>query len=132
MLRVDPRSGLVTSTVKLGGRVSALAAAGGLWAAVDAAGASHSGGTLTSVAPTAMIDTIDPAASTSWNVSPPQELGLTNDGLVRLDHATGTERHAARPRPRTRPPGAERQRAHLRVPAPSRDSLLDRCAGQAE
>ena len=132
VLRVDPRSGLVTSTVKLGGRVSALAAAGGLWAAVDAAGASHSGGTLTSVAPNGEIDTIDPAASTSWNVSPPQELGLTNDGLVTSRPRHRTERHAARPRPRTRPPSAERQRAHLRVPAPSRDSLLDRCAGQAD
>ena len=36
-----------------------------------------------------VIDTIDPAASTSWNVSPPQDLGLTNDGLVTLDHVPG-------------------------------------------
>jgi hypothetical protein len=69
--------------------VSALAAAGGLWVAVDSAGADHRGGTLTSVAAGATIDTIDPAASTSWNVAPPQLLGLTNDGLVTLDHVAG-------------------------------------------
>ena len=91
VLRVDPRSDSVGSAVKLGGRVSALAAADGLWAAVDAVGAGHSGGTLTSVAPNGEIDTIDPAASTSWNVSPPQELGLTNDGLVTLDHVAGPD-----------------------------------------
>src|SRR5262249_446918 len=75
---------------RLGGRLSALAAAGGgLWAAADAAGASHRGGTLTSINSYAIIDTIDPAASTSPNVAPPQLFGLTNDGLVTLNHVAG-------------------------------------------
>ncbi len=91
LLRLDPHSGAVTSTIELGGRVTALTAADGLWASVNAAGASHRGGTLTTVGPVAVIDTVDPAASTSWNVAPPQELGLTNDGLVSLDHVAGPD-----------------------------------------
>jgi hypothetical protein len=66
MLRLDSRGGAVTSTIELGGPVTALTAADGLWASVSAAGASHRGGTLTSVGPYALIDTVDPAASTSW------------------------------------------------------------------
>jgi ABC-type transport system substrate-binding protein len=89
LLRLDPRSSSVSSTIRIGGHVSALAAADGLWVAVDAAGAGHVGGTLTSVS-YATVDTVDPAASTSWNVPPPQELGLTNDGLVTLDHVAGS------------------------------------------
>ncbi|MBO0815515.1 MAG: ABC transporter substrate-binding protein, partial [Actinobacteria bacterium] len=46
-------------------------------------------GTLTSVNSYAPIDTIDPAASTSPNVAPPQLFGLANDGLVTLNHAAG-------------------------------------------
>ena len=49
------------------------------------------GGTLTAVGSYAVIDTVDPAGSTSWNVPPPQGLGLTNDGLVTLDHVAGPE-----------------------------------------
>lgn len=89
LLRVDPRSGTVTR-IRLAGRPSALAAAAGsLWAAAGAPGASHRGGTLTSINSYAAIDTIDPAASTSPNVAPPQLFGLTNDGLVTLNHAAG-------------------------------------------
>ena len=51
----------------------------------------HPGGTLTAVGSYAGIDTVDPAGSTSWNVPPPQGLGLTNDGLVTLDHVAGPE-----------------------------------------
>jgi len=89
LLRLDPRRDAVTR-FRLGGHLSALAAAGGsLWAAVGAAGASHRGGTLTSINSYAAIDTIDPAASTSPNVAPPQLFGLTNDGLVTLNHVAG-------------------------------------------
>jgi hypothetical protein len=88
--RIATRSATITNTIRIGGRVSAMAAAGGLWAAVDAAGASHLGGTLTT-SNYQYLDTVDPAASTAWNVSPPAALGLTNDGLVTLDHVAGPD-----------------------------------------
>jgi ABC-type transport system substrate-binding protein/streptogramin lyase len=89
LLRLVPGRGAVTR-FRPGGRLSALTAAGGsLWAAVGPAGPSHRGGTLTSISSYAAIDTIDPAASTSPNVSPPQLFGLTSDGLVTLNHAAG-------------------------------------------
>jgi YVTN family beta-propeller protein len=91
LLKLDPRTGSVTTTIGVGGPVSALAAARGLWVAVGAAGPVHRGGTLVSVGSYAVIDTVDPAASTSWDVAPPQELGLTNDGLVTLDHTAGAD-----------------------------------------
>jgi peptide/nickel transport system substrate-binding protein len=69
--------------------VALAAAGGGLWTAVDAAGADHRGGTLTSISYYTNIDWIDPAASNSPNVPPPQLLGLTNDGLVTLNHVAG-------------------------------------------
>jgi ABC-type transport system substrate-binding protein/DNA-binding SARP family transcriptional activator len=91
LLRVDPRHGAVTR-FPLGGRLTALAAAGdGLWAAIAAAGASHRGGTLTTMTSYAVIDTIDPAAGNSNNVAPPQFFGLVNDGLVTLDHVAGPD-----------------------------------------
>jgi len=89
LLRLDPRRAAITR-FRLAGPLRALTAAGGgLWAAADAAGASHRGGTLTSINSYAPVDTIDPAASTSPNVAPPQLFGLTNDGLVTLNHAAG-------------------------------------------
>jgi ABC-type transport system substrate-binding protein/DNA-binding SARP family transcriptional activator len=91
LLRVAPRRGVVTR-FQLGGHLTAIAASGsGLWAAVGAAGASHRGGTLTSMTSYAVIDTIDPAAGTSNNVAPAQFFGLINDGLVTLDHAAGPD-----------------------------------------
>jgi ABC-type transport system substrate-binding protein/DNA-binding SARP family transcriptional activator len=87
--RIGARSGTVTDTVRVGGRVSALASAGGLWATVDAAGASHRGGTVAAGDGPALLDTIDPAASTAWNVPPTAGLGLVYDGLVTLDHVAG-------------------------------------------
>jgi YVTN family beta-propeller protein len=89
LLRFDPRSDSVTSTIRLGADPRALAAANGLWAAVGNAGADHRGGTLTSISSYEILDTIDPAASNSPNVVPPQLSGLTNDGLVTLDHVAG-------------------------------------------
>ena len=91
LLRLAPGHDVVTR-FGLGGHLSALAAAGGgLWAAIDAAGASHRGGTLTAVYSEGNVNTIDPAAATSTNVPPPQFLGLTNDGLVTLNHVAGPD-----------------------------------------
>ena len=74
----------------LGGHLSGLAAAGGgggLWAAVDAAGAGHRGGTLSTAY--GQLATIDPAGATAEDLPPPQLLGLINDGLVTLNHVAG-------------------------------------------
>jgi ABC-type transport system substrate-binding protein/DNA-binding SARP family transcriptional activator len=91
LLRLAPGHDVVTR-FGLSGHLSALAAAdGGLWAAIDAAGASHRGGTLTAVYSEGNVNTIDPAAATSTNVPPPQFLGLTNDGLVTLNHVAGPD-----------------------------------------
>jgi DNA-binding beta-propeller fold protein YncE len=64
LLRLAPGNDVVTR-FGLGGRVSALAAAsGGLWAAIDTAGASHRGGTLTTINTIdGPVTTIDPAAA---------------------------------------------------------------------
>ena len=90
VLGLDPRTMSVVTRVHLGGGISSLATDHGLWVAVRALGA-HPGGILTAVGSDAVIDTVDPAASTSWNVPPPQGLGLTNDGLVTLDHVAGPD-----------------------------------------
>ena len=91
LLRLAPRHEMVTR-FRLGGHLRALAATGGdLWAAVDAAGPGHRGGTLTSSTSYAKIDTIDPAAGNSNNLVPSQFLGLINDGLVTLDHIAGPD-----------------------------------------
>jgi peptide/nickel transport system substrate-binding protein len=88
LLRLAPRHGAVTR-FSLGGQLSALTAAGGgLWIAIDAAGAGHRGGTLVTYTP---VDTIDPAVGTSEIASPLESLGLTNDGLVTLNHAAGPD-----------------------------------------
>jgi ABC-type transport system substrate-binding protein/DNA-binding SARP family transcriptional activator len=91
LLQLDPRRNLITRAIRLGGRPSALSVAGGLWAAVATRGADHSGGTLTAAASYQVIDTLDPAAGTSNNVSPPQFLGMTNDGLVTVAHLAGQD-----------------------------------------
>jgi ABC-type transport system substrate-binding protein/DNA-binding SARP family transcriptional activator len=87
---VDPRTMSVVTRVHVGGGISSLATDHGLWVAVHGL-AAHPGGSLTAVGSYAVIDTVDPAASTSWNVPPPQGLGLTNDGLVTLDHVAGPD-----------------------------------------
>ena len=80
----------VVTRVRFGGGISSLATDHGLWVAVHRL-AAHPGGNLTAVGSYAVLDTVDPAASTSWDVPPPQGLGLTNDGLVTLDHVAGPD-----------------------------------------
>jgi ABC-type transport system substrate-binding protein/DNA-binding SARP family transcriptional activator/DNA-binding beta-propeller fold protein YncE len=89
LLRLEPRRDTVTR-FHFDERLSALVpAGGGIWAAADAIGPDLRGGTLISINSFAPVDTIDPAAGTSLNVPPPQLSGLTNDGLVTLNHAAG-------------------------------------------
>jgi peptide/nickel transport system substrate-binding protein len=89
LLRLDPRRREIADTLALGGSPDALVAGSGLWVAFHAAGAARRAGTLTSAIGYQLFDTIDPAASNSPNLPPPQEFGLTNDGLVTLDHVAG-------------------------------------------
>jgi ABC-type transport system substrate-binding protein/DNA-binding SARP family transcriptional activator len=90
VLGLDGRTMSVVTRVHVGGAVSSLAVDQGLWVAVHGI-AAHPGGSLTAVGSYAVIDTVDPAASTSWNVPAPQGLGLSNDGLVTLDHVAGPD-----------------------------------------
>ena len=90
LLRLTPGNDVITR-FGLGGRVSALAATrGGLWAAIGMAGASHRGGTLTTIDTIdGPVTTIDPAAATAEDLPPTQLFGLTNDGLITLNHVAG-------------------------------------------
>jgi ABC-type transport system substrate-binding protein/DNA-binding SARP family transcriptional activator len=89
LTQIDERQGTPLTVVRVGRRAQALTTGDGIWVAVAAGGATHMGGTLRVVSAYGTIDTIDPAASTSPDVAPPQLLGLTNDGLVTLDHEAG-------------------------------------------
>jgi ABC-type transport system substrate-binding protein/DNA-binding SARP family transcriptional activator len=91
LTRVDPSYGTAATAVQLASLPEALALDRGLWVATATGGASHRGGTLRVVWDGGVIDTIDPAASTSADVSPTEYLGLTNDGLVTFDHTDGPD-----------------------------------------
>ena len=88
IVRLDSALHSVTKPTQTGGQPVALVGDDGLWVAADATGAGRRRGTLTATSFEA-IDTIDPAANTASNVSPPLLLGMTNDGLVSLDHVSG-------------------------------------------
>ena len=88
LTEVDPHAVRVVRTLRLGGRPQALTAAGGsLFVGVAAAGAAHRGGTLTLLMQNPEFDSLDPATLSS--LTPTQLLGLTNDGLVTLNHTGG-------------------------------------------
>jgi YVTN family beta-propeller protein len=89
--RVDPERLVVTRTVPVGGSPETLATGDGIWVGVAASGSGHRGGTLHIVSGGGAIDTLNPAASSSVNLPPSQLLGLTNDGLVTLDHTDGPD-----------------------------------------
>jgi YVTN family beta-propeller protein len=89
LARIDEQQGGRLTVARVGERAQGLVASRGIWVAVAGGGAAHRGGKLRVISATGIIDTIDPAASTSPDVAPPQLLGLTNDGLVTLDHTAG-------------------------------------------
>jgi ABC-type transport system substrate-binding protein/DNA-binding SARP family transcriptional activator len=91
LFKVDTARAVSTMTIGLGVRVRALTIGDGLWVAGAASLAVHRGGTLTSALFSGGPTTIDPAASTSTNLFPPLLFGLTNDGLVTLNHASGRD-----------------------------------------
>jgi ABC-type transport system substrate-binding protein len=91
LLQVSLQRSAVIDAIRLGGHPRALGRGAGLWIAVDSAGPSHRGGTVTTIPISPEIDSIDPAASNSLNTPSPQLLGLTNDGLVTLDHVAGPD-----------------------------------------
>jgi YVTN family beta-propeller protein len=79
------------ASIQAGESAVTLTADKGIWVGVAAGGAVHRGDTLRIIVPDGILDTVDPAASTSWDINPPGYLGLTNDGLVTLDHVSGPE-----------------------------------------
>jgi peptide/nickel transport system substrate-binding protein len=88
LTEIDPRERRVVRTLQLGGRPVALTVTGRqLFVGVAAAGDAHRGGTLTLLKQDPEFDSLDPA--TLLTVSPTQLLGLTNDGLVTLNHVGG-------------------------------------------
>jgi len=86
--RIDPQRGSAVTTVHVGGRPASLAASGKeVWVARGAL-ARHRGGTLTLLS-TGRFVSLDPGFS--FEVAPPQLLGLSNDTLVTFEHVSGPE-----------------------------------------
>jgi YVTN family beta-propeller protein len=87
LVRLDANGGRAPPIAGVGEGARALAGVGGrVWVGVAAGGADHFGGTLR-IAATGSPTSLDPALEDG--LSPLQLLGLTNDGLVTLDHAGG-------------------------------------------
>jgi len=89
--RIDPQTLAMTKAIPVGGSPMALTSGDVLWVGTGASGSAHRGGTLRLVFGASAIESLDPAASGSANVPPPEFLGLTNDGLVTLDHTDGPD-----------------------------------------
>ena len=88
--RIDPRTPVVAATIRVGNRPGGIAVARGeVWVGIRAPAAGHRGGTLRIVTAIPRLDSIDPAMALM--LFPPQLLGMTNDGLVTLRHAGGSE-----------------------------------------
>ncbi len=88
--RIDSSSNRVARTLTVGNRPSALAFGDGrVWALVRDSGAAHRGGVLHVAVAQPSLDSIDPAIS--YLLPPTQLLGVTNDGLVTLQHSDGTD-----------------------------------------
>lgn len=89
LIEVDPLRRRILRTVRPGGRPQTLTAAKGrLLVGVAPNGVQHRGGTLRLLTEEPGFDSLDPAILV--NTSPAHLLGLTNDGLVTLDHAGGS------------------------------------------
>jgi len=86
--RIDTRRAAVAETIHVGRTIESMTAAGGLWVATSGMVTTHRGGTL-NVVTEGVLDSLDPASSTSVNWSPPQLFGLVHDTLVTLNHAPG-------------------------------------------
>ena len=124
---VGPGSG-PASTVQLGSEAAGIAAGDeALWVAVREAEIEHRGGTLTVWAPADGFDSTDPALAYS-----PDDLEHPHQHEQRsrwFPARRRASRHSARPRPRPIPPGSDRRRADVHLPAPGRPEVFDRGAG---
>jgi YVTN family beta-propeller protein len=86
LARIDPARGAVIARSRVGARTGPVVfAAGKLWVGTKAGGPPHRGGTLTVLDAFASTQSIDPATGTGT----PLQTGLTNDGLVTLNHVAG-------------------------------------------
>lgn len=89
LTEVDLETRRAVPPLRVDGRPQGLAVTGGaVFAGIGAVGTAHRGGTLQLLKQEPDFDSLDPARLAS--VSPAQLLGLTNDGLVTLNHAEGS------------------------------------------
>jgi YVTN family beta-propeller protein len=90
LLRIDSRDGVAVRKVVVGERAGPLAhTEAGQWIGVASGGSHHRGGTLTIASPFRDVRSLDPAVLD--DITPLALLGLTNDGLVTLNHVGGPE-----------------------------------------
>jgi YVTN family beta-propeller protein len=89
VIRIDPRGPAVAQAIHVGDRVAGIAVVRGAVWVVAHARAAHRGGTLRIAAAVPRLDSIDPGAAAM--LFPPELLGMTNDGLVTLNHTAGSE-----------------------------------------
>ena len=90
LLRLDARRGAVRSATVVGERGGPIAESGDrTWIGLASGGIRHRGGTLTIAASRAEVRSLDPVVLD--DLTPLALLGLTNDGLVTLNHAGGPE-----------------------------------------
>ena len=90
LLEIDARRGSVSSPVTVGDRAGPiLDTRAGRWIGVASGGARHTGGTLTIASVMDDVRSLDPALLD--DVTPVALLGLTNDGLLTLNHVGGPE-----------------------------------------
>ena len=89
LIGVDSHRAEVARTVHLVVPPTDIARTGDqIWLATGASTTAHRGGTLRVVAAIPRFDSIDPGLA--FTLFPPQLLGLTNDGLVTLNHVGGS------------------------------------------
>jgi YVTN family beta-propeller protein len=90
VVRIDARRSAVRNSIVVGERAGPMIAGpGGLWVGMSSGGARHRGGTLRIAAARQEVPSLDPALID--DVQPAALLGLTNDGLVTLNHVGGPE-----------------------------------------
>jgi YVTN family beta-propeller protein len=90
LLEIDARRAAVASSVAVGDRAGPiLDTAAGRWIGVASGGARHAGGTLTIASTLEGVRSLDPAVLD--DVTPLALLGLTNDGLLTLNHVGGPD-----------------------------------------
>jgi YVTN family beta-propeller protein len=90
VLEIDARRGVVARSVVVGNRAGPLVdGPAGRWVGVASGGARHAGGTLTIASTLPEVRSLDPAVLD--DITPLALLGMTNDGLLTLNHVGGPD-----------------------------------------